>query len=321
MAAGDRGSRGRQEYGRTERDRGDDRRQKERESQRERQEAQQAAEREAQQAAQREAQQTAQREAAASNQEDPRAATTRRAMSAFGTPAYGRFSTPSPIGGPSSYGLSQDDYDTISEPHQAASPDRFESWAKDVLTRGGPTTPREEERLGEGLQAHDTYQAAKAFGSVAGLANPIAGAAIRGVESLHSQFQSPTYQGARDLSAASSPVSEAVGSVAGALGSLAPGSSLASAVSNIGQVAGPIGEAAETATSPTGSLFGQIRTSLGLDRATKAFGGPRGDNRDSQVATTPSLAQPAPAPTSSSTGFQAADPFEYGTFLNRFTAG
>ncbi len=257
-----------------------------------------------------------------STTEDRRSATARRAADAFGTPAHGRFSTPGPIGDAQSYGISQSQFDSISEPHQAASPDRFESWAKDVLARGGPTTEREEARLGEGLSAHRNYQGAQALGGVASLGSPIAGGAIKAAENVYGRFQSPTYQGARALSADASPISGALGTLGGIAGSLAPGSSLAQGISNVNQVAGPAASAFEAGTSPTGDLFGEISKTLGLDRARSAFARPGGDNGNYNT----SLQAPAP-PTladsvnSSVYGFQAADPYNYSTFLDNFRTG
>ncbi len=236
---------------------------------------------------------------------------------------YGRYSTPSPIGGPSSYGISEDTYDNIAEPHQPNAPDRYESWARDVLARnaaGQAPSAREKERLESGVQGYRGQQVANVASGVAGLANPYAGAAIQGAFGLASQLASPEFQAGTALADEST--------VSGTLGSL--GSTLAGALGNPGlgtaaKVAGTFGSPVEQGFSRTGQLVGDIEQALGgRDRARNAFsggGGRGGDNRDyTYGGTSPTVTGQQPQQPQQS-GFQAADPYNYSTFLNNFTVG
>ena len=316
MAARDRGARGRSEYGKTERERGGERRERERESGRS-QELQEAAERTAaenrataernrqtQATAERNRQTQATTEQAAAND----VATGKRRAAA----QYGAYSTPGPIGGASSYGLEANspDFGKISEPHQPDSPDRFESWARDVLSRnmsGQAPTPSERERLDEGYSGYANRQAAETLGSVASLGNPAIGLGVRAVEAGYSQLQSPEYQAGRAIAAGDSPITDAVGGLAGAFGFGGP----------VAKVASTLGGALEGQADPRAGLFQEVGNFLGRgkQRVKNTFGG----NNDRQTSSVNGM-MPSPAQTNvpAQQGFQFADPFNYDF---QFTSG
>ena len=235
-------------------------------------------------------------------------------------PQYGRYSTPSPIGGPASYGISDEQYDQMVDPHRATSPDRYESWARDVLARddaGQAPSAREKERLQSGVQGYRGRQVADFASTVAGLANPYAGAALSGAFNLGSRLASPEFQAGAAL-ADESTVSGTLGGIGGALAGAAGNPGLATA----SKVAGAFGSPVEQGQSSTGQLIGGIEQRYGgKRRANNAFGKRRegGGDRDYTYGgtnTTTNVQQPPQRQ-----GFQIADPYEYATFLNNFTVG
>ncbi len=240
-------------------------------------------------------------------------------------PQYGRYSTPGPVGGPASYGnIAIGTYDAISEPHQPASPDRYESWARDVLGRdasGQPPSERDLERLQSGVSGYRGQQFADTASTLAGLANPYAGAAVSGGFKLGSQLASPEFQAGTAL--ANQPTT--TGTIAGAVGTLA-GAAGNAGLSTASKLAGAFGSPIEQQFSDTGQLVGQIERKLGgSTRASNVFGSGSRDrnggsgNTDYTYGDTgsPTVMQQQPQ----QLGFQAADPYQYETFLNNFTVG
>ncbi len=237
-------------------------------------------------------------------------------------PQYGRYSTPGPIGDASSYGnIADETYADISAPHQANSPDRYESWARDVLGRdaaGQPPSERDRERLQSGVSGYRGQQFADTASTVAGLANPYAGAAVAGGFKLGSQLASPEFQAGTAL--ANQPTT--TGTLAGAVGTLA-GATGNQGLATASKLADAFGSPIEQQYSDTGQLIGNIERKLGgSNRAANAFGAGRNggsNNRDYTYGGTgsPTVMQQQPQ----QLGFQAADPYQYGTFLNNFTVG
>lgn len=202
---------------------------------------------------------------------------------------YGRYSTPGPIGGASSYGVSEQTAETMGAPHQATSPARQEDFARDVIARGGPQTETEAQRLGDLSSGRATRQGVDLASGVVGLGSPALGAGLNLAADAAASFASPEFQ------AGYSSVDD------GTTGKVASGLNVAGQVtgsSTIGRLASaassfsPFADAAESQMTDRQDLYNQIGQYAGTPQTqpTRTTGA---DSYQTPDAMTTQTAQPS----------------------------
>lgn len=222
------------------------------------------------------------------------------------TSQYGRFSTPGPIGGASSYGVSRGTFDTMEAPHRATSPERQEAWAKDVLSRGGPQTEGERERLGNLASGRDARQISDFVSGVAGLANPAVGLGTQLASHIANKFATPEFQAgfaSVDDGSTASTVSKALGVASRLTGS----TGLGTAAQIAGRVS-PFADVVESEMGDEGDLYKQIREASGVGELSTR--GPEGSRSDVNYAEQTTVQ--APTKTTMASRFAAPSTITFG---------
>ncbi len=198
------------------------------------------------------------------------------------SPQNERYSTPSPIGGASSYGVDASTFEAMDAPHKATAPARQESWAKDVINRGGPTSEPERQRLENLATGRTTRQAVDFASSVAGAVSPVVGLGAKLAGYIGKKLSPPEFQAGYE-SVDDTTVSGLAPKALGAIGALTGSQSIGQAAQLASKVS-PFASAVETELSDKGDLYGQIRKAAGIE-SLDTSGNPRdrGDINYSQA--------------------------------------